>query len=187
VKRGNWKGSTIPLTSFCSEQNTKGREQSKEERAENREQRAENREQRAESREQRAESREQREESREQRAESREQRLTPSSQLAPMSYFNMVSHNPPTIMVSIQSDSKSPEGLKGESSGIPNVESRIEDWIASLGRGVLLVFHARRLAERETAVYRDGGLKTRGEGGAVHVLQLDEVTLGGRCAFISID
>jgi hypothetical protein len=30
----------------------------------------------------------------------------------------MVSHNPPTIMVSIQSDPKSPEGLKGGSTGI---------------------------------------------------------------------
>ncbi|RSH90277.1 hypothetical protein EHS25_001611 [Saitozyma podzolica] len=38
--------------------------------------------------------------------------------LAPMSYFNMVSHNPPTIMVSIQSDSKSPEGLKDTSRNV---------------------------------------------------------------------
>lgn len=36
-------------------------------------------------------------------------------QLAPFSYFNMISHNPPTIMVSIQSNPKNPSGLKGES------------------------------------------------------------------------
>ncbi|GFZ49177.1 hypothetical protein JCM24511_06927 [Saitozyma sp. JCM 24511] len=62
------------------------------------------------------------EQSKEERAESREQRLaptlTPNPQLAPMSYFNMVSHNPPTIMVSIQSDPKSPEGLKDTSRNV---------------------------------------------------------------------
>jgi flavin reductase (DIM6/NTAB) family NADH-FMN oxidoreductase RutF len=30
-----------------------------------------------------------------------------------MSYFNMVSHNPPAIMVSIQCANKNPDGLKG--------------------------------------------------------------------------
>ena len=33
-----------------------------------------------------------------------------------MSYFNMVSHNPPAIMVSIQCANKNPDGLKGVSS-----------------------------------------------------------------------
>jgi hypothetical protein len=32
-----------------------------------------------------------------------------------MSYFNMVSHNPPAIMVSIQCAKKNPDGMKGES------------------------------------------------------------------------
>ena len=34
-------------------------------------------------------------------------------QLAPMSYFNMVAHNPPTIMISIQASAKNSNGLKG--------------------------------------------------------------------------
>ena len=34
-------------------------------------------------------------------------------QLSPMSYFNMVSHNPPTIMIGIQASSIHPSGLKG--------------------------------------------------------------------------
>jgi flavin reductase (DIM6/NTAB) family NADH-FMN oxidoreductase RutF len=37
-------------------------------------------------------------------------------QLAPMSYFNMVAHNPPTIMISIQASAKNSNGLKG---GLP--------------------------------------------------------------------
>ena len=36
-------------------------------------------------------------------------------QLSPMSYFNMVSHNPPTIMIGIQASSIHPSGLKGGS------------------------------------------------------------------------
>ncbi|RZM19819.1 MAG: hypothetical protein EOO88_36995 [Pedobacter sp.] len=35
--------------------------------------------------------------------------------LAPMSYFNMVSHNPPTIMVSVMASATNPSGLKGDS------------------------------------------------------------------------
>lgn len=34
-------------------------------------------------------------------------------QLSPMSYFNMVSHNPPTIMISVSSNPKTESGLKG--------------------------------------------------------------------------
>jgi flavin reductase (DIM6/NTAB) family NADH-FMN oxidoreductase RutF len=33
--------------------------------------------------------------------------------LAPMSYFNMVSHNPPTIMVSVMASATNSNGLKG--------------------------------------------------------------------------
>ena len=40
---------------------------------------------------------------------------TISHQLAPMSYFNMVSHDPPTIVVSVQGGSKKhADGFKGE-------------------------------------------------------------------------
>lgn len=35
-----------------------------------------------------------------------------------MSYFNMVSHNPPTIMISIQSSPKNPNGLKDTTANV---------------------------------------------------------------------
>ncbi|WWC58902.1 uncharacterized protein I303_101447 [Kwoniella dejecticola CBS 10117] len=38
--------------------------------------------------------------------------------LAPMSYFNMVSHNPPTIMVSVMASATNPDGLKDTSKNI---------------------------------------------------------------------
>lgn len=39
-----------------------------------------------------------------------------------MSYFNMVAHNPPTIMVSIQASAKSANGLKDTSSNIKDTK-----------------------------------------------------------------
>lgn len=44
-------------------------------------------------------------------------RLT-NPQLSPMSYFNMVSHAPPTIMISIQSSPKNANGLKDTTTNI---------------------------------------------------------------------
>lgn len=44
--------------------------------------------------------------------------------LAPMSYFNMVSHNPPTIMVSVMSSATNPDGLKGASLTMWSADSR---------------------------------------------------------------
>ncbi|WVW82638.1 hypothetical protein I302_104649 [Kwoniella bestiolae CBS 10118] len=41
--------------------------------------------------------------------------------LAPMSYFNMVSHNPPTIMVSVMASATNPNGLKDTSKNIKDI------------------------------------------------------------------
>ncbi|WWC99987.1 hypothetical protein V866_006896 [Kwoniella sp. B9012] len=42
--------------------------------------------------------------------------------LAPMSYFNMVSHNPPTIMVSVMASATNPDGLKDTSKNIKDTK-----------------------------------------------------------------
>jgi flavin reductase (DIM6/NTAB) family NADH-FMN oxidoreductase RutF len=49
-----------------------------------------------------------------------------------MSYFNMVAHNPPTIMVSIQSNPKAPNGLKGVSKLLQHPERHEASFDADL-------------------------------------------------------
>lgn len=96
-----------------------------------------------------------------------------------MSYFNMVSHNPPTIMVSIQSDPKSPDRLKGgwvyRDPGRA-VKDRELDGVFGTGRR--LVCSCSTTGGKGTSQFKyDRGVRTRGGRWTRHVPQRDEVTV----------
>jgi hypothetical protein len=99
-----------------------------------------------------------------------------------MSYFNMVSHNPPTIMVSIQSDPKSPDGLKGGSVyRDPGRGVKDRELACVFGKGRPLALSCSMTSGKGRSQFKyDRGVRTRGgrwKGGPVHVPRLGEVTV----------